>query len=160
MNEDFVQSPLGTTAFKYHEYLKDFSECPPASYESKAMSAFRWVHFEPHQNDFLPVHLIPIPPDRAFNPRDKSCIGFRLSIFGSFEDAKNTYLYIKSKSRPKMWEYFVSEKGDTVAELGLLAEDGVVSPPSNQGNGHYTFHEYKDVDLYARIISKTHIAEG
>lgn len=91
---------------------------------------------------------------------EKMCMGYGLSMFESLEGARITYLKAKSRRRSIQLEAFVAEKGDAIAELDLMEEDGVSSRPHSQGRGHFTFHEFEGTDLYTRIIRKTLISEG
>lgn len=159
MNGDLSHTASGKASFKYQRYLNAFSDCPPSTYESTAMLAFRWVHAEPHPNDFMPLHLISDPPDRMLDEFETMCKGYGLSMFGSREAAKQTYLKATSRKRPNLLRSFVEEKGDAIAELQLREEDGISSQPNDHGSGHFTFHEYKGTNLYNRIISKTPIFE-
>ena len=160
MFRDLSHTSSGTATFKYQEYLDEYADCPPITYESSSMIAFRWVHAEPHQNDFLPLHLISPPPQKKLDEWEYMCRGYGLSMFGSVEVAKGTYLDAKSRRRSNLLKGFVEEKGDAIAQLELMEEDGIRSQPHDQGRGHFTFHEYLGTNLYNRIISKIQIEEA
>jgi hypothetical protein len=159
MHQEMKHVASSERNFKYQQYLEQYFDCPPSSYESPTSIAFRWVHTEAHPNDFTPLHLITTPPNRMLDDWDKMCMGYGLSMFGSFEVAKTRYLKQLGRLKESLFQDFVEEKGSAVAQLGLSKDDGIASYPHDQGKGHFTFHEYEGANLYLRIINITPILE-
>lgn len=53
---------------------------------------------------------------------------------------------------------FVDEKGDSIAELEMTENEGIFGDV-NDGNGHFTFHEFEETDLAKNILKIEDIFE-
>ena len=135
--------------FKYQEEIDRLSiQCPPSTWQSKKMLAFRFVFQIPHENtrnNFLPVLII--KPKRKLNPDTDAnrCKGYALSLFDTERNAKRRYNNLVKK-RPRLRE----QLGDSLAKGFLEEQDGVVSDVDR--NGHFNLHEFKNVDLSRKFM--------
>lgn len=136
--------------FKYQKHLATFKNCPPEAYWEVNTPSFRWVQEQNISASFIPLNLLKEPPPRMLDDSDKMCMGYGLSMFNSFQNALDRYKKLYKKKRSISHEDFLSEKGDSIAELSLNNNDGVYGDLNNN-NGHFTFHEYEDCNLDSKI---------
>jgi hypothetical protein len=142
---------------KYQEFLSDFPHCPPDDYTEVEMEAFRWVHSSDHENDFTPINLINEPPARLLDDDDNMCKGYGLSLFDSLENANARYKVLYYKKREHLRSIFVADVGECIAFLTLSQSEGLANEPKAQNHGHFTFHEYENVELMVKVQSKINI---
>ena len=138
---------------KYEAYLSNIENCPPEDYQSVERIAFRWVHKQCDEQDFIPLNLTKEPPPRILDNSDLHCMGYGLSFFDTHQNAIGRYLNITKKLREHLKNDFVNEKGDCVAELPLDVSDGIVGLPSEQKYGHFTFHESAGATLVSKVVA-------
>ncbi len=133
--------------YKYQSYLENIPDCPPVNYSEMAKPAFRWLHETlDNDNNFKPVLLQ--SPKRALNMNHLNrCKGYGLSLFDTANGAIEQYLELVA-SKPNLIETL----GSSLGEISLTPKDGVGSEPEANNNGHFTFHEYENVDLTTKII--------
>ncbi len=137
---------------KYKEYLGKFPNCPPKSYNSFAISLFRWIRASCLENSFIPLNLLKEPPARLLDNTDKMCKGYGLSMFSSHELAYKKYKGLYKKKRGVSHEDYIAEKGDAIAELSISEHDGIYGD-LNEKSGHCTFHEYENTVLANSIVN-------
>ena len=142
---------MQTKKLKYQSYLEKFPNCPPDSFQPVDRDAYRWVHKEIIENDFLPLNMIKTPPKRVLDNTDNDCRGYGLSLFDSLDTAINRFLSLLKRSKPNEKLAHIEDKGDHVAFLKITKVDGVADLPNKVG--HFTFHEYKNTFLADKIIS-------
>lgn len=133
--------------FKYGRELSDLEDCPPAYYESRNFTAYRFVFSElTHPNNFLPA--LRINPRRINSPSFESdssrCLGYALSLFDTLENAQRRYRQISRFNRN-----FYKIAGTHIAGGLIEAADGLASPPDS--HGHISLHEAENVDLVAKF---------
>lgn len=138
---------------KYQEQLSIYPNCPPANYSEIERDAFRWVHASENENDFKPVNLINDPPQRILDDTDKMCMGYGLSIFDSFENAFEKYKKQYTNRRSHLRLGFILDFGECIATLQVTYSDGIAAEPSKTNFGHFTFHEYENVNLRDKVKS-------
>ena len=148
---------MPTKKLKYAELISQFPNCPPNNYKQVQMSAFRWVHSFEHENDFRPINLIKNPPQRLLDDSDKMCIAYGISLFESLDGACMKYKKLYNDRREHLRPIFISDMGECVADLSLLKFDGLANDPEQKNFGHFTFHEYENVNLKLRIKSTYNI---
>ena len=129
--------------FKYQEYIDNLSiQCPPSEYLPKELQAFRFVFDASDQhskNNFLPVLII--KPSRQLNHTPAArCQGYALSLFDTKENAEKRYsqLIKKRSTLPK-------SLGTHLAKGFIDSTDGLASEVDE--NGHFSLHEFANVDL-------------
>jgi hypothetical protein len=133
--------------FKYQRMIDSLENCPPAHYESREFTAYRFV-FEDltHQNNFLPV--LEIKPKRInaqeFVTEQAKCLGYALSLFDSLEHAQRRHQQISRYNKN-----FYKKVGTHVAEGEIASTDGVASPVDE--NGHISLHEFEGVNLQPKF---------
>jgi hypothetical protein len=142
---------MTTKKLKYQELLSQFPNCPPDNYTEIEMEAFRWVHSVEHENDYKPINLINDPPQRLLDETDKMCMGYGLSLFDSFENAYARFKELYCKQRDHLKPVFISDKGDCIATLKLVYPDGLGNCPDVRNHGHFTFHEYENVNIRNKV---------
>ena len=144
--------------FKYKKKLNEYSDCPPDNYQEIDITMFRWVSSNSTEN-LTPMNLLKEPPQRILDNSDTMCKGYGLSMFNSFEAGNNRYKSLYKRKRGVTHDDFVLEKGDTIAELKMNGNEGVYGN-LNIKNGHFTFHEFKGINLLSNIIKITKIFEN
>lgn len=149
---------MQTKKLKYQFYLEKFPNCPPDNFRPVDRDAYRWVHKEIIENDFLPLNLIKTPPRRVLDNTDNDCRGYGLSLFDSLDNARNRFSSLFKKSRPNEKLVYIEDKGDHVALLKITKDDGVADLPNKVG--HFTFHEYMSTPLADKILSLHPIFES
>ena len=133
--------------YKYEPYLSELTNCPPTHYEQIKSNAFRWLHRSIDEpKNFMPV-LVQSPRRALTMSHIQACKGFGLSLFDSFEGALNRYNEL-IKNKPQLVLTF----GNAIGEIQLEPNDGVSSEPESNNHGHFTFHEFENVDLSKKII--------
>ncbi len=135
---------------KYQEFLSRFPNCPPDNYTEIEKDAFRWIHQNEHENDFKPLNLIKNPPARIIDDSDNMCKAYGLSLFDSLKNAYGTYKKYYTKRREHLRPDFINEFGECIATLKVVFSEGVAGD-LNPKSGHFTFHEYENVDLRTNI---------
>jgi len=110
------------------------------------MTAFRWIHRSPNENqNFVPVLLM--NPQRRLDSSDERCLGYGLSFFDSLENAFNKHQKICRK--PSLRKLL----GEYIAEIALSEQDGVSSQPDAKNYGHFTFHACEETNLTEKIVT-------
>jgi hypothetical protein len=142
-----------TTIFKYNTFLSEILNCPSDNFSQTEKIAFRWVHKNIDDSDFTPINLIKEPPQRILDDSDLHCMGFGLSFFDTKENAKGKFLSIFNRLREPLKIGFIAEKGNFIAEIILEKTDGVADNPVITNYGHFTFHEYENVELKNKVLS-------
>ncbi|MCX6210882.1 MAG: hypothetical protein NTZ59_15595 [Bacteroidetes bacterium] len=137
--------------------LSQFPNCPPDNYIEIKAYAFRWVHSNENENDFKPINLINEPPPRLLDESDKMCMGYGLSLFASLSGAFMKYKNLYTKRREHLRPIFVDDFGACIANLSLEHSDGVANSPDKKNYGHFTFHEYENIDLREKVQSTFNI---
>lgn len=143
---------------KYKQLLKEFPNCPPTSFVQVERQAFRWAHATICSNDFLPMNIISDPSPRILDDNDLMCMGYGLSMFDTKENALSRYKWVYEKLREHQQFQFVDDKGDSIALVELIKEDGLADDPNKYG--HFTFHEFDAVDLSKRVKYIYNIFDG
>ncbi len=144
---------------KYHELLCRFTNCPPDIYKDIDIDSFRWVFKDNLLKSFIPLNLIKEPPQRMLDETDNLCKGYGLSFFNSFENCYGRYKSFYKKKRNLSHLDFISEKGNSIAELNLDENEGIYGD-LNTLNGHYTFHEFEEINLSEKIVNIVEIFDG
>jgi len=142
---------MNVRILKYRDLLSKFPNCPPSNYKEISNSAFRWVHSDPHSNDFTPVNIIKDPPQRILDESDLSCKGYGLSLFDERQAAVTAYKRQLIRRRAHLLEGFVQECGNCIAIIELDECQGIAGD-LNETTRHFTFHEYIDSTLESKII--------
>ncbi len=140
---------------KYFEDLEKVKNCPPCDYKESKIIVFRWVHCEFNENDFVPLNKIKNPPPRMLDDSELMCKGFGLSVFNSLENAFERYKKLYKTKRNVTDSDFISEKGDSVAELNISIADGIIGDLNEKG--HLTFHIYENVNLSEKVLNIVNI---
>lgn len=136
---------------KYIKYLEDFPDCPCATkYNEVEMEAYRWVKNNENVNDFIPLSLINDPPPRILDDSDKLCASYGLSMFLTLKHAAKRYQSRIRHTRACHRQKQIEEYGKEIALLNLEINDGVAGD-LNSDSGHFTFHQYENVDLKNKI---------
>ncbi len=136
---------------KYQKQLVQFPDCPGDEFEEVEKEAYRWVHQPLIDKDFLPVNIISKPPPRMLDDSDKMCMGYGLSMFDTFENALAKYKKIFRKLRSHQKIQFKEDKGNYIALLDVTKNIGVADKPNEKNYGHFTFHEYEEIDLQEKV---------
>lgn len=154
-NKTFYKTQIGyliVIHFKYEHAIDDRENCPPAYYESREFTAYRFVFEEINdKNNFLPV--LEIKPKRINSPEfateQAKCLGYALSLFDSVENARRRYRQISRYNKN-----FYKTVGTHIAGGRIEKQDGVASPVDD--NGHVSLHEFEHADLSSkfRVISE------
>jgi hypothetical protein len=141
-----------TLIFKYEDYFRihDLNNCPPKNYKQLRLTAYRYI-FENLEDDrnFKPVYLLDENyPKRLNAAKDlgMKCKGFGLSLYQERSGAVNNYKRWIAKTNGK----FAKIVGSSIATVQIMETDGVCSNIENE-DSHFTFHEYKTVNLMERI---------
>jgi hypothetical protein len=144
---------------KYKLYLDNYNNCPPSDFHEITGEFCRWVSLTGHENDFKPLNMIALPPQRLLDNSDKFCMGYGLSFFDTLQHAFSRYceLYRKQK-RAHLKELFKQDKGTQVSLISINKDDGVADEP-NFNTGHFTLHEYDGIDFSNRNLQKIAIFE-
>jgi hypothetical protein len=142
-----------TTNFKYKTFLSEIKNCPPTNFLQTEKIAFRWVNEYIDERDFMPINLIREPPQRVLDNSDLNCMGFGLSFFDTIENANGKFISLYNRLRDQLKSGFIAEKGNFIAEISLEKNDGVADLPSHSNYGHFTFHEFENVDLKNKVLS-------
>jgi hypothetical protein len=129
---------------KYELFLKKFKDCPSADFLAENRTTYRWISVKSTKDNYLPVHIKNEPPVRMLEDEDKLCIGYGLSMFDSFENAKDKYFLIYNRKRAKLKEIFKNDH-DYIVKLFITEGDGIVNNPND--TGHLTLHESKKAIL-------------
>jgi hypothetical protein len=136
---------------KYQKYIDEFPNCPPIHYKELSENAFRWVSRNRLSESFMPLNRIKVPPQRMLDDTDLMCKGFGLSFFDTFAHAFARYDALYKRKRGLSHEAFIIEKGDSIAELEITENEGIFGDV-NEGNGHFTFHEFEEIDLTKNVL--------
>ena len=144
--------------FKYKQFLKIYSDCPPDNYKEIDIPMFRWISLISKEN-FVPMNLQKEPPQRILDNSDTMCKGYGLSMFNSFDAGKSRYKSLYKKKRGVTHNDFVLEKGDAIAELKMNGAEGIYGN-LNIKNGHFTFYEFIQTDLQTKIIKTIKIFDN
>jgi len=131
---------------KYSEELEGLYEiCPPENYQSKNITAFRWVYDDINDDEnFKP--LAKRNPQRLLSLEDKmKCKSYSLSMFNSKDTAVKRFEFFKRKLKKK-----ANKLGTNIAEGNILEEHGVNS--EIEGNGHFS-HFMHNNSNYASIFN-------
>jgi hypothetical protein len=131
-------------ALKYEADLKlrPDQPCPCFTrFGQRKLTAFRYVHNEASESDFLPVAKLD-----GVKPKDK-CSKFALSFFVTIEQAAARYedLVDRLGDRGRAIERY----GDHVGRIELSEADGLCCDASS--SGHFDLHEATDVDWSNRV---------
>lgn len=153
-----IKPNLQTKKLKYQSYLENFPNCPPDNFRPVDRDAFRWVHKEIIENDFLPLNLIKEPPQRKLDDSDYMCLGFGLSLFDSLRNAKDRFLGLYYSFKTTSRTIFLEDKGDHIAFLKITKDDGIADLPNH--DGHFTFYVFENVSLADKILSLHPIFES
>lgn len=130
---------------KYRTYLEKYKNCPKECTE-KDLTAFRWVHSIPNENDFLPVNLHPLIAPRIIDNSDLMCTSYGLSLFKDLKSAIAKYNSdYGNRDRESKRQKFITDKGRCVSEITITKNDGVSDEPGS--NGHFNFFEYVECSL-------------
>lgn len=145
---------------KYQNYLDSITNCPPSDYVEIDKVVYRWVKYDRKKDNFIPINIQNDPPPRILEKSDKNCQGYGLSLFDTeahgIKHFKKVYLQRKPVEREKF-----RVKQDSIASVIIEKTDGLAGN-LNKNNGHFTFHEYDDVDLEQKldVINKVIDANG
>lgn len=142
--------------FKYQQYLNLYPNCPHDSCREMSQDCFRWVFKDNFLDSFIPMNLIKEPPLRMLDNTDLLCKGYGLSLFDTFENGLSRFKNLYNRKRGISHDDFVNEKGNAIATLEMIKNDGVYGD-LNTVNGHFTFHEYEGTDLSSKIVNITEI---
>jgi hypothetical protein len=142
-----------TPELKYTKLLSEIKNCPSDNFVSIDKIAFRWVHQNPDESDFLPINLIKEPPQRVLDNTDLLCMGYGLSFFNTKENARQKFLNLYERLRTPLQKGFLEEKGNFIAEINLEKSDGLSDAPSEHNYGHFTFFEFMETKLTTKINS-------
>jgi hypothetical protein len=129
--------------YKYRNIISALYNCPPYNCYSAEIDAFRFVHKDiNHENNFLPGILI--KPNRTNDQSDKFiCSYCGLSFFSSIDQAKTRYSKLRfSKKIAKII-------GTHIAHGKLAPDDGVITPPNEEG--HFDLHEFESANLKTKF---------
>lgn len=72
--------------------------------------------------------------------------------FDSFLNSRTKYKNLYFKLRQQQKEHFKQDKGSYIALVKLTKDDGVADFPKENNYGHYTFHEYSETSLEAKVL--------
>jgi hypothetical protein len=136
---------------KYEQYLHEFPNCPPIQYTELEENAFRWVFKQNLSDSFIPLNRIKEPPQRMLDDSDLMCKGLGLSFFDTHAHAIARYEALYKRKRGLSHEAFILEKGDGIAELEMTKNEGIFGDRNNE-NGHFTFHEFEEIDLAKKVL--------
>lgn len=136
---------------KYQTNLDEFPNCPPSYYKERTENAFRWIFRNRLSDGFIPLNKIKEPPQRMLDDSDMMCKGFGLSFFDTYAQAFTRFEVLYKRKRGLSHEMFIADKGDSIAELDMTENDGIFGGINN-GNGHFTFHEFEETDLTKNIL--------
>ena len=150
---------MPTRKLKYQKYLDEFPSCPPIHYKTLAKNAFRWVFHNQLSESFIPLNSIKEPPQRILDESDLMCKGFGLSFFDTYAHACLRYEALYKRKRGLSHQDFIIEKGDSIAELEMTEKEGIFGD-INEGNGHFTFHEFENIDLIKNVLVIEDLLEG
>ncbi|HEX2690787.1 MAG TPA: hypothetical protein VHN14_29425 [Kofleriaceae bacterium] len=131
-------------ALKYEAELKlrPDQPCPRLTrYRQRNLTAFRYLHNEATDADFIPIAKID-----GVKPKDK-CNKFALSFFVTLAQAAARYddLVDRLGDRDRAIERY----GDHVGRIELSEADGICCDPDS--SGHFDLHEAADVDWSNRV---------
>jgi hypothetical protein len=143
---------MPTRKLKYQKYLDEFPNCPPISYKVLNENAFRWVFHHRLSDSFMPLNTTKEPPQRMLDDSELMCKGFGLSFFDTYVHAFARYEALYKRKRGVSHEAFIFEKGDSIAELGMMENDCIFGD-LNEENGHFTFHEFEETDLAKNVLT-------
>ncbi len=136
--------------FKYAQELTKIPNCPNKNCNAKDLEAYRWIHKEVSEKDFVPLSIIDSPPQRILDKSDILYISYGLSFFITKDLAQKKYIdEYNKRARQHLKEQFKSDKGESIALISLTISDGVASEPVS--NGHFTFWEYSGVNFLDKI---------
>src|SRR5260221_10972363 len=88
---------MATKELKYQKYLDKYKNCPPDNFTKKEITAFRWVHDEISEKDFIPIPLHPDFPPRQLDSTDEICKTYGLSLFKDLPSSVKIYLELYDK---------------------------------------------------------------
>ena len=138
---------------KYKQYLEKFSDCPSSRFKEVERESYRWTNNPLSMNDFIPLNLLKEPPPRMLDDFDKMCMGYGLSMFDSLLNSLSRYKRLHNELRPHLREKFKQDKGNYIAFLKLEKDDGVADMPNEKNYGHFTFHEFTETSLEAKVLN-------
>lgn len=64
-----------------------------------------------------------------------------------YPNTKKIFRKLRSHQRVQ----FKEDKGSHIASLVLTEDTGVADKPNKKNYGHFTFHEYEDIDLQEKV---------
>ncbi len=122
---------------KYQAHIDQFklSECPPQTAKGFDGIAFRWVQNPISSDDFISYAALGKIP-RATEKSHYLCAWCGLSMFDTEEKARDKYYTLPTR-RHLPYTHIASGK--------ITTKDGLCTSP--KGNGHFTLHEFVNVDL-------------
>jgi hypothetical protein len=132
------------TVFKYEAELnlRPDQPCPcPRRFVRRRLTAYRFVHNEASDVDFLPVAKID-----GVKPKDKCC-KFALSFFVTLEQATARYADLVDRLGDR--DHAIERYGDHAGRIELSEADGLSCEPN--ASGHFDLHEAANVDWSNRV---------
>ncbi len=136
---------------KYQEYLQKFKDCPTIDFVEVDKDAYRWTHNPVTVDDFLPVSIN--EPQRILDKSDLKCMSYGLSMFDTLSNSILKYKTLYDKSRPLQKKQFIEDKGNFIALIKLGKNDGIADEPNQSNFGHFTFHEYSNINLQFKVLT-------
>ena len=138
---------------KYKQYLEKFKDCPSSDFVEVDRDAYRWTNNPVTSNDFRPINIIREPPPRMLDDSDKMCMAYGLSMFNTLINSLTKYQKEYNKRRFHQREHFKQDIGSCIALLKLTKNDGIADDPNENNYGHFTFHEYSDINLETKDLT-------
>jgi hypothetical protein len=122
-------------SFKYASHVNGHPNCPPSTFQIPKCVGYRFVYLTNPDKSFLPP-CIKAPARRLkTSNEEKKCSAFALSFFDSESAARQSFDYLKSLYRSKIYLII----GTHLAKGNLDSSHGIVTP--TDAHGHFDLFE-------------------